>query len=246
MWKRKRTIPPKPWCSSSWPNKHQFLCRKYAGWLNLNTQHTLPWNTFRDSNSLSSGPLYRGLDVYASHSPCTPIFASCAQLGTRVPPFQARPDEGGRICQSPLFGQVIETRGPFETYADLTHFFNDRLVQTLQSEARTLSSQGKPPSPVDSLTTFDDSQPLVLTHQDLNSRNFIVGDDGHLWLVDWAWAGFYPPWFEFVAMRRQAENEELVTRQKNPAWDAMIPFVCGWFFEHEKWLNRMARSLYWI
>lgn len=141
------------------------------------------------------------------------------------------PDEGGKICQSPLFGQVVETRGPFKTYADLTHFFNDRLARTVKSEARTLESQGKPPSSVDSPTTFDDSQPLVLTHQDLNPRNFIVGDDGHLWLVDWAWAGFYPPWFEFVAMRRQTENEERVTRKKNPDWDVMIPFICGQFFE---------------
>jgi len=132
----------------------------------------------------------------------------------------------------------VETRGPFARYADLTHFFNERLTLSLKSEHKPVSS-------LDSLTTFDDSQPLVLTHQDLNPRNFIVGDDGHLWLVDWAWAGFYPPWFEFVATRKQAKNEERVTGGKNPEWDAMIPFVCGWFFGQEKWRNRMARSLDW-
>jgi len=87
-----------------------------------------------------------------------------------VPGPLGGPDEGAKICQSPLFGQVVETRGPFETYADLTNFFKGRLV-------RTLKSQGKPPLSVDILTTFDDSQPLVLTHQDLNPRKFVVGDD---------------------------------------------------------------------
>ncbi|KIM44979.1 hypothetical protein M413DRAFT_25370 [Hebeloma cylindrosporum] len=146
--------------------------------------------------------------------------------------------DGGKFCPSPVFGPVVDTRGPFATYADLTHFFNERLALTLKSERK------QPPS-LETLTTFDDSQPLVLTHQDLNPRNFIVGDDGYLWLVDWAWSGFYPPWFEFVAMRRQSENEEGVTGQKNPKWDAMIPFVCGWFFTQERWIARIGRSLYW-
>ena len=57
---------------------------------------------------------------------------------------------------------------------------------------------------------FDDSAPLVFTHQDLNPRNIIVGEDGRLWLIDWAWAGYYPPWFEYVTMRRQAENERTI------------------------------------
>jgi thiamine kinase-like enzyme len=48
---------------------------------------------------------------------------------------------------------------------------------------------------------FDNSEPLVLTHQDLNLRNLIVGEDGHLWIIDWGWAGYHPWWFEYVAMR---------------------------------------------
>jgi thiamine kinase-like enzyme len=32
---------------------------------------------------------------------------------------------------------------------------------------------------------FDYFEPLVLTHQDLNVRNVIVGEDGRLWIVDW-------------------------------------------------------------
>ncbi|KIM44982.1 hypothetical protein M413DRAFT_442945 [Hebeloma cylindrosporum] len=151
-----------------------------------------------------------------------------------IPGPMGVPGEGGRICPSPLFGPVV-FRGPFATYSELTGFFNERLARLLQSGST---------SPLDTLA-FDDSQPLVLTHQDLNPRNFIVGDDGHLWLVDWAWAGFYPPWFEFVAMRRQAGNEEDVTGKKNPDWDAIIPFVCGWFFEQARWIAHISKALYW-
>jgi hypothetical protein len=31
----------------------------------------------------------------------------------------------------------------------------------------------------------DNSEPLVLTLQDLNLRNVIEGEDGRLWMVDW-------------------------------------------------------------
>ena len=44
-----------------------------------------------------------------------------------VPGPLVSPNEGGMVCQSPLFGPVIDCQGPFETYADLTNFFNDRL-----------------------------------------------------------------------------------------------------------------------
>lgn len=69
---------------------------------------------------------------------------------------------------------------------------------------------------------FDDSAPLVFTHQDINMRNLIVGDDGCLWLIDFGWAGWYPLWFEYVVMKRQAENEEGVTGRKEPFRDALI------------------------
>ena len=102
-----------------------------------------------------------------------------------VPGPLASPNKGGMVCQSPLFGPVIDCRGPFEIYADLTNFFNDRLSQILMSEG--------PSTSLGSLTTFDNSQPLVFCNQYLDPDNFIVGDDGRLWLVDWPFAGFIPP-----------------------------------------------------
>ena len=133
--------------------------------------------------------------------------------------------------ESPIFGQVRSNSGAFAYYRELSAFFKDRFCRALELPS--------------DIGNFDDSAPLVLTHQDLNMRNFIVGDDGRLWVVDWAWAGFYPRWFEFVAMRRQAENEETLTGRKEALWDAMIPFICDPYFKQERWLVRMGRALDW-
>ncbi|KDQ06804.1 hypothetical protein BOTBODRAFT_60420 [Botryobasidium botryosum FD-172 SS1] len=41
---------------------------------------------------------------------------------------------------------------------------------------------------------------LVFTHHDLNMRNILLDTAGRVWLVDWAWSGFFPEWFEQSAM----------------------------------------------
>ncbi len=46
-----------------------------------------------------------------------------------------------------------------------------------------------------------------LLHVDLALRNLIVGDDGQLWLIDFMTAGFYPRWFEYVNMVKDARIE---------------------------------------
>ncbi|TFK94582.1 hypothetical protein K466DRAFT_593419 [Polyporus arcularius HHB13444] len=82
-------------------------------------------------------------------------------------------------------------RGPFASYAELSAFFNDRHRRALDEYWRNVPQDD--PARKD---LFDDSEPLVLTHQDLNLRNIVVGEGGRLWLIDFAWAGYYPPWFE--------------------------------------------------
>jgi aminoglycoside phosphotransferase (APT) family kinase protein len=146
---------------------------------------------------------------------------------------------GARVCESPVFGKVRSARGPFPAYEALASFFNDR--HALALEIRKRSPQQAP-----HLGRFDDSVQLVLTHQNLNPRNLIVGDDGRLWVVDWAWAGFYPRWFEFIDMTRQAQNEELLTTKKEPMWDALVPFICDPCFKQEKWLEETSIALSWI
>ncbi|KAI6098596.1 kinase-like domain-containing protein, partial [Pisolithus croceorrhizus] len=108
--------------------------------------------------------------------------------------------QGPQICESPVFGQVQSCRGPFSSYAELSTFFNERCKMALDAK-------GVPEDHPSRKKKFDDSEPLVLTHQDINLRNIILGDDGRLWIVDWGWSGYYPCWFEFVATETQAEDQ---------------------------------------
>lgn len=43
--------------------------------------------------------------------------------------------------------------------------------------------------------------PLVFCHGDLCRRNIILRDDGSLCLVDWGFAGYYPRFFELIALK---------------------------------------------
>ncbi|TFY54447.1 hypothetical protein EVJ58_g8854 [Rhodofomes roseus] len=138
-----------------------------------------------------------------------------------------------RHCVSPVFGQVIDVRGPFASYDKLSSWFDQaqRLVtrntqQALQSPLHHISFK-----------TLMGTSPLVLCHQDLHMRNIIVGDDGRLWLIDWEFAGFYPPWFEYLAMKEQSRNEERVMNREEPFWDLMIPFICGPHYREEAWMR---------
>ena len=118
--------------------------------------------------------------------------------------------DGARVCTLPLFGPIAEFRGPFPSYPELSAFFNERhrlaLIHAHHLDPKTAQETC-------CSDPFDDSQPLVLTHNDINMRNILVGDDGRLWLIDWAWAGFWPPWFEYLATKIQGEHEsELLQR----------------------------------
>ncbi|KAJ2962731.1 hypothetical protein NUW54_g14321 [Trametes sanguinea] len=90
------------------------------------------------------------------------------------------------------------------------------------------------------LEPFDDSQPLVLTHGDLNLRNILVGEGGRLWLIDWGDAGFYPPWFEFVTTRLQQYQG---VDPGDWVWDLVIPFICDPYYKQELWYMHTRRGL---
>ncbi|KAJ3778630.1 kinase-like domain-containing protein [Lentinula raphanica] len=144
--------------------------------------------------------------------------------------------EGPRICESPVFGTIRDRRGPFASYADLADFFSER--------AEIAFRYAKLPEhhPKRSLH-FDDSEALVFTHQDINPRNIIVGEDGRLWMIDWGLSGFYPPWFEYVAMMRQSDLEKHLGSYCR-YWDILIPFICGPYFEQDSWLHDIAWGFY--
>ncbi|KAJ3755134.1 kinase-like domain-containing protein [Lentinula raphanica] len=144
--------------------------------------------------------------------------------------------DGPRMCETPVFGQVRSRRGPFASYAELTGFFNKRAVIAYDAWHKL------PKDHPWRKTRFDDSEALILAHQDINPRNIIVGEDGKLWMIDWAWSGYYPPWFEYAAMRFQLENEQ-DRGSHYKYWASLIPFVCGPYFEQEKWLLNIAYGI---
>ncbi|KAI6106140.1 kinase-like domain-containing protein [Pisolithus croceorrhizus] len=145
--------------------------------------------------------------------------------------------QGPRICENPVFGPVRSHRGPFSSYLELSTFFNERCKMALDAKR-------VPEDHPSRKKKFDDSEPLVLTHQDLNLRNIILGDDGRLWIVDWGWSGYYPPWFEYVATQRQAESP-IISGTDDVLWKKLVPFICGPYFTQRKWLADMSWGLYY-
>lgn len=51
-------------------------------------------------------------------------------------------------------------------------------------------------------------QKLVFSHQDIAPRNLILDPQGKVWLIDWSWAGFYPPGFDQAVLPGQSKNIE--------------------------------------
>jgi thiamine kinase-like enzyme len=45
-----------------------------------------------------------------------------------------------------------------------------------------------------------DSHPLVLCHMDLCRRNMILGKNNTIYLLDWAFSGLYPRFFEITTL----------------------------------------------
>ena len=71
--------------------------------------------------------------------------------------------------------------GPSEYGAQLDAWFNHKLKLSQRTH-------GAP----DDVAPFSLSK-FVLTHQDLSPRNLILDGSGTVWVIDWAFAGAYPP-----------------------------------------------------
>lgn len=52
------------------------------------------------------------------------------------------------------------------------------------------------------------SHPLVLCHMDLCRRNMILKEDNTISLLDWAFSGFYPRYFEFASLSLMMPYDE--------------------------------------
>lgn len=104
----------------------------------------------------------------------------------------------------------IDGSTPFSSYADLTAYWNHKLFVSKRAGHAPHDTKG-----------FDESAPLVFTHGDLCMRNILLGDDGKVYILDWAWSGFYPQWLEYACMRQAADPEPRL-------WQWLMPFIAGW------------------
>ncbi|KDQ19479.1 hypothetical protein BOTBODRAFT_153390 [Botryobasidium botryosum FD-172 SS1] len=145
------------------------------------------------------------------------------QIRTPYSSVPGPPGDTPQDCIGPAyFG--MRPMGPFPDYASLSHFFNDLA-------RRTKPSVREP---------FDDSRPLVLTHNDLSMRNVLIGVDGRVWIIDWGWAGFYPEWFEYMSTQFAAENDDAPD-----SWCRFIPFIADPYFAQEGWMHSIGCSAYY-
>ncbi|KAK0479887.1 hypothetical protein EDD18DRAFT_1295467 [Armillaria luteobubalina] len=131
-------------------------------------------------------------------------------------------------CNGLQFG--FDEKGPFPTISALeTHFRKEHAA------AEVRASRGWAPSP--DCKPLDPSAftSLMFTHNDLNMRNLLLDKDGVLWVVDWGWAGFYPPWFEFLGMRYATQKD------KDPeSWQECIKYMAEPAVEVEGWMKRIG------
>ena len=86
-----------------------------------------------------------------------------------------------------LFNDYHTFRGPFVSLEELEDWCNDRLA---------LLSK-----PLISLANLS----LSMCHMDIAPRNIIIKND-NVYLIDWAWAGFYPPIFETSAIQHHQRH----------------------------------------
>ncbi|KAK7695667.1 hypothetical protein QCA50_000303 [Cerrena zonata] len=131
-------------------------------------------------------------------------------------------------CDGLQFG--FDSKGPFPTISALeTHFRNAHSAaeyNALLGRARSSKC-----GPLNS-SAFSS---LVFTHNDLNMRNILLDENHVLWIVDWGFAGFYPPWFEYLGMKYASQKDQ------NPeSWQRSIKYMAEPAFEIEEWMKNIG------
>lgn len=89
----------------------------------------------------------------------------------------------GMTCQGPQFGD--DAWGPFPTRSALEAWFKGQHKWAFMRNPRYPPTSG----PLDA----SDFATLVFTHNELNLRNFLLDDNGVLWMINFGSAGMYPP-----------------------------------------------------
>ena len=154
---------------------------------------------------------------------------------SRVPGPVGPDAEGRHIRCHMMCGYMDRRPRPLQSYSELTEWWTRMYGVGQERVARYHVELPFEP--------FDDSEPMVLTHCDINMRNVLVGDDGRLYLIDYAMSGFYPPWFEYVNwkywLHAECGDEQAELDRKDYWWDLLIPFMSlGPYPTQERWFWR--------
>lgn len=100
---------------------------------------------------------------------------------------------GGGYCHSPCNLFTLHGAGPFQSISELESFYTDRMkfskhIGHVPADAPTFQR------------TFGES--MVMSHLDIARRNIILEDGDKICLIDWEFAGAYPPHFERAVLER--------------------------------------------
>ena len=125
---------------------------------------------------------------------------------------------GGGPCQGRWFTDY--SAGPFTNQQEIENWFNHKLAIC------NGSGNAREDIPPFNFPTF------VLTHQDISPRNLILDPSGQVWLIDWAFAGAYPPCFEAATLTEQIQfpdfSQQLLERiHTNPQEITQLRSI-GW------------------
>ncbi|KAJ3757064.1 kinase-like domain-containing protein [Lentinula raphanica] len=125
-------------------------------------------------------------------------------------------------------GHFPEDTGPFPTYTTMAawHDEQNHRYQVYRNEASNGSYFWR-------YSRFNTSAPLVLCHFDLHLRNIMLDRNNQVWLIDWAFAGAYPPWFEYVPLgfwANAARPDRRLPRSFVRFMDFIVGGCASWYF----------------
>ncbi|KAJ3841012.1 kinase-like domain-containing protein [Lentinula raphanica] len=140
------------------------------------------------------------------------------------------PMDGTGRPLSCLGGHFRDGAGPFPTYAAMAAWHDEQnhryqVDWNIESDGTYFWPYSK----------FDTSAPLVLCHFDLHLRNIMLDKKNRVWLIDWAYAGAYPFWFEYVPFGFWA-NAASPDRRTPRSFARFLDFIVGscasWYFNN--------------
>ncbi|KIK10266.1 hypothetical protein K443DRAFT_670892 [Laccaria amethystina LaAM-08-1] len=135
-------------------------------------------------------------------------------------------------CNGLQFG--YDAKGPFPTTSALETYFRNE-----HSLAEDRASRGWAPSPNCEPLDTSAFASLVFTHNDLNMRNLLLDDQHVLWVVDWGFSGFYPPWLEYLGMIYASQKD-----QDLESWKKWIGHMAEPAFKVEEWMKRIGYGFF--